>query len=209
MSSALPAGGTRDGILIGRGSERGGGCAVPEESDRLSIEQCLVIHSTGEQELDKLWGLAQDDELTDLEVSIFGGGGSAFESFACFEILKGLATRGVMTRAIVYFAHSAGVCWVLGCAERVGFETTTFMLHAPDYDIRDEKRVSAQELKDLDAQAQVADGLRDLIVSSSTRITKEQIAKETCRREWWLNADRALELGLLTEIRGRSRYCKE
>ena len=167
----------------------GDGCAV-----------ALTIFETDRQLLTELLRIS-DEEPAELEIRLMGGGGDAHLGFAAYEILRELSQRGSRTVARVYFAHSAGIFWALGCSERIGFPTSTLMIHAPTFTLGDTSEIRGGELRELAQHTKVVERLRDQLIDDRTHLADAVInGMLASGQELWLDAKQAVGFGFLSRI---------
>lgn len=137
---------------------------------------------------------AEDENVREIKLGIIGGGGSVDDALAVYSTLRSIDTSTV---AVIYAAESAGVLVALGCDTRIGFPTSTVLIH----DIYWGYSGRGDLLDDYNNALLISRRVIDGILLSRTSLTPEQLEANR-RREWWMGAEEALKAGIFTEIAG-------
>ena len=104
------------------------------------------------------------------------------------------ATKSVM---VTVEPLTAIVIVALGAKVRKAYRNTTFMIHQ----VSGLSFGSLREMEDSVAEASRINEMLFNIIKSKTHVTEEQLNEVLqMKRDWFLTADEALKLGILTEI---------
>ena len=135
-----------------------------------------------------------------IEVIFSSPGGSIIDGFELFDFLQDLRGKGhhLTTGTLGYAASMAGVLLQAGDVRWVG-QQAWVMIHraafgawGKTYEIEDEvnfiKRIEERILA---------------IFTSRSSLTKSKIKRNWDRKDWWISADEALNMGLVDEIRAK------
>jgi ATP-dependent Clp endopeptidase proteolytic subunit ClpP len=135
-----------------------------------------------------------------IEIIFSSPGGSIIDGFELFDFLQDLRNKGhhLTTGTLGYAASMAGVLLQAGDVRWVG-QQAWVMIHraafgawGKTYEIEDEvnfiKRIEERILA---------------IFTSRSSLTKSKIKRNWDRKDWWISADEALNMGLVDEIRAK------
>lgn len=128
-----------------------------------------------------------------LYLSTFGG--SAYDGFGLHDIIKKSETP--IDVYCVGKIMSVGVFIMLGAKNRYAYENTTFMIHqVSGWAIGETERIK----ENLEECERLCDKYFS-IITENTNITREKLEEiKTMKKDWYINAFEALELGLITKI---------
>lgn len=136
-----------------------------------------------------------DIEMPHIQVLLSTYGGSVYEGLALYDAIKASKTK--VDVIIGGKSMSMGTIIMLGSETRKAYRNTTFMVH---------EMTSAHlgKLADLESNLDESKRLQKIlwdIITSETKITQKQLDDiYEKKKDWYLSADEALELGLITEI---------
>ena len=92
---------------------------------------------------------------------------------------------------------SMGIIVALGAKVRKGYRNTTFMIHQVS-------GVSFGTLRDMEETVAEVSRINDMlfkVIKSKTKVTEERLKQVIQQKQdWFIPAEEALELGILTEI---------
>ena len=135
-----------------------------------------------------------------IEIIFSSPGGSIIDGFELFDFLQDLRGKGhhLTTGTLGYAASMAGVLLQAGDVRWVG-QQAWVMIHraafgawGKTYEIEDEvKFIQRIEKRILG------------IFTSRSKLTKSKIKRNWDRKDWWISADEAIEMGLVDEIRAK------
>lgn len=135
----------------------------------------------------------------DIEVVFFSPGGDVISGFALFDHLRWLSNEGhKITTGCTGMAASMGGVLMQAGDYRWASGQVWYMIHraafgasGKTFDVEDEvewvKRIEKRII--------------DIFVRRS-HLTEQRIKRNWERKDWWIDADQALEFGLVDEIRG-------
>jgi ATP-dependent Clp endopeptidase proteolytic subunit ClpP len=135
----------------------------------------------------------------DLEIVFASPGGSITAGFELFDYIQQLRIRGhkITTGSLGMAASMAGILLQAGERRWIGHQSwilihrASFGAIGKTFEIEDEvgwvKRIEERIIQ---------------IFMSRSNLTKLKIKRNWDRKDWWINADEALELGLVDEVRG-------
>lgn len=148
--------------------------------------------------MDQLTLWSRRDPGCDMEIVFNSPGGSVVAGLALFDFVQGMRRAGhnVTTSTIGMAASMAGILLQAGDVRVMGRESwlliheAAFMAGGKIGEVEDTvewvKKISKRVLK---------------IFASRSKMTTAQVDKKWKRRDWWLDSDEALKLGLIDEVR--------
>ncbi|MAG59881.1 hypothetical protein CMO96_03790 [Candidatus Woesebacteria bacterium] len=136
----------------------------------------------------------------DMEIVFASGGGGITAGFELFDYIQQLRSIGhnITTGSLGMAASMAGVLLQAGEKRWIGHQSWILIHRAAfgaigkTFEIEDE----------VDLVKRIEERIIDIFTSRST-LTRLKIKRNWDRKDWWINADEALELGLVDEIKGR------
>lgn len=136
-----------------------------------------------------------DIEMPHIQVLLSTYGGSVYDGLALYDAIKASKTK--VDVIIGGKSMSMGTIIMLGSETRKAYRNTTFMIH---------EMTSGYlgKLADLENDLSESKRLQKIlwdIITSETKITQKQLDDiYEKKKDWYLSAEEALELGLITEI---------
>lgn len=136
-----------------------------------------------------------DIEMPHIQVLLSTYGGSVYDGLALYDAIKASKTK--VDVIISGKSMSMGTIIMLGSETRKAYRNTTFMIH---------EMTSGYlgKLADLENDLGESKRLQKIlwdIITSETKITQKQLDDiYEKKKDWYLSAEEALELGLITEI---------
>lgn len=133
--------------------------------------------------------------LTPIELYLSTNGGSCYDGLALYDVIEASQTpvEVYCTGKIM----SMGIIVSLGAKVRKGYRNTTFMVHQVS-------GIAFDTLRDIEETYAEASRINDMlfnIIKSKTRVTEERLNQVILQKpDWFITAEEALELGILTEI---------
>ena len=136
----------------------------------------------------------------DMEIVYASGGGGITAGFELFDYIQQLRAKGhkITTGSLGMAASMAGILLQAGEHRWIGHQSwilihrASFGAIGKTFEIEDEvgwiKRIE--------------DRIISIFTSRST-LTRLKIKRNWDRKDWWINADEALEMGLVDEVRGK------
>lgn len=130
-------------------------------------------------------------------VTIDSPGGSVMDGIAIFDTILRLRRKGhfVTTRGRGMIASMAAILMQSG-TERVMDENAQFMLH--EISFRTGGKVSEME-DDVEFAKKLERRMLNILAERST-MTARQIASKWKKKDWWMSAEEALELGFIDRV---------
>ena len=140
----------------------------------------------------------REDPKCAMEVVFSSPGGSIVDGMELFDFMQHLRNEGhkVTTGTLGYAASMAGILLQAGDVRWMGHQAWVMIHRAAfgaigkTFEIEDEVRYVKR----------IEDRILDIFTSRS-HLTKLKIKRNWDRKDWWINADEALELGLVDEVR--------
>lgn len=135
-----------------------------------------------------------------IEIIFSSPGGSIISGFELFDFLQDLRYQGhhITTGTLGYAASMAGVLLQAGDVRWVG-QQAWVMIHraafgasGKTFEIEDEVRFTQR------LEGRILD-----IFTSRSKLSKAKIKRNWDRKDWWISADEAIEMGLVDEIRAK------
>jgi ATP-dependent Clp endopeptidase proteolytic subunit ClpP len=135
----------------------------------------------------------------DMEIVFASPGGSITAGFELFDYIQQLRAKGhkITTGSLGMAASMAGILLQAGERRWIGHQSwilihrASFGAIGKTFEIEDEvgwiKRIEERIIQ---------------IFMSRSNLTKSKIKRNWDRKDWWINADEALEMGLVDEVRG-------
>ena len=136
-----------------------------------------------------------DIEMPHIQILLSTYGGSVYDGLALYDAIKASKTK--VDVIIGGKSMSMGTIIMLGSETRKAYRNTTFMIH---------EMTSGYlgKLADLENDLGESKRLQKIlwdIITSETKITQKQLDDiYEKKKDWYLSAEEALELGLITEI---------
>lgn len=134
-------------------------------------------------------------KLTPIEFYLSTYGGACYDGLALHDVLESSNTpvEVICTGKIM----SMGVIVALGAKVRKAYRNTTFMIHQVS-------GVSFGTLRDMEETVAEVSRINDMlfkVIKSKTKVTEERLNLVIQQKQdWFITAEEALELGILTEI---------
>ena len=147
----------------------------------------------------KLTEWSRLDPACDIEIVFSSPGGSIIDGFELFDFIQELRARGhkITTGSLGMAASMAGILLMAGDRRWIGHQCW-MMIHraafgaiGKTYEVEDEVKLVKR----------IEERCLDIFVSRS-KLSKLKIKRNWDRKDWWIDADECLELGLVDEIRG-------
>lgn len=138
------------------------------------------------------------DPKSDIEIIFSSPGGSIIDGFELFDFIQHLRYEGhsVTTGSLGYAASMAGILLQAGDKRWIGQQAwmmihrAAFGAYGKTFEVEDEvKLVKRMEERIL------------TIFTSRSKLTANKIKRNWERKDWWISADEALDLGLVDEVR--------
>tara|TARA_Y100001973_G_scaffold4114_1_gene6022 strand:+ start:362 stop:1114 length:753 start_codon:yes stop_codon:yes gene_type:complete len=138
------------------------------------------------------------DPKCDMEIVFSSPGGDIIAGFELFDFIQDLRNQGhkVITGSLGMAASMAGVLLQAGDERWIGHQAW-MMIHraafgaiGKTYEVEDEVKLVKR----------IEERCLDIFVSRS-KLTKQKIKRNWDRKDWWIDADECLELGLVDEVR--------
>jgi ATP-dependent Clp endopeptidase proteolytic subunit ClpP len=157
-----------------------------------SVQQCVKMLN--------MW--SKTDPGCEIEIIFNSPGGSVIDGLALFDFLQTLRERGhrIVTGTYGMAASMAGILLQAGDHRWVGEQAwilihrTAFGAIGKAYEIEDRvKWIERIEKRVIDI----------FVRRSGKKLTPQKIRKNWERKDWWLDAEEALELGVVDEIRSQ------
>ena len=134
--------------------------------------------------------------LNPIELYLSTQGGTCYDGIALHDVIESSSTpvEVICTGKIM----SMGVIVALGAKVRKAYRNTTFMIHQ----VQGLSIGSLREMEDTLAEVSRINTMLFKIIQNKTNVSKEQLNDVLInKKDWFLTADEALKLGILTEIR--------
>ena len=157
-----------------------------------------VSHHSVQACMSKLTEWHRKDPKCAIEIVFSSPGGSIVDGFELFDFIQHLRTTGhhISTGSLGMAASMAGILLQAGDTRWIGHQAW-MMIHraafgaiGKTYEIEDEVRLVKR------IEERVLD-----IFTSRSNLTKRRLKTNWDRKDWWIDADECLDLGLVDEIR--------
>ena len=134
-------------------------------------------------------------KLTPIEFFLSTYGGTCYDGLALHDVLESSNTpvEVICTGKIM----SMGVIVALGAKVRKAYRNTTFMIHQ----VSGLSFGTLREMEDTVAEASRINDVLFNIIKSKTKVTEDQLNEVLQKKkDWFITAEDALNLGILTEL---------
>ena len=134
-------------------------------------------------------------KLTPIEFYLSTYGGACYDGLALHDVIESSTTpvEIICTGKIM----SMGVIVALGAKVRKAYRNTTFMIHQ----VSGLSFGTLREMEDTVAEASRINEILFNIIKSKTKVTEDQLNEVLQKKkDWFITADEALNLGLLTDL---------
>lgn len=134
-------------------------------------------------------------KLTPIEFYLSTYGGACYDGLALHDVIESSNTPvEVVCKGKIM---SMGVIVALGAKVRKAYRNTTFMIHQ----VSGLSFGTLREMEDTVAEASRINEILFNIIKSKTKVTEEQLNEVLQKKkDWFITATEALDLGLLTEL---------
>lgn len=136
-----------------------------------------------------------DFEVPHINIMLSTYGGSVYDGLSLYDVIKHSKTPVDVT--CMGKIMSMGIIIMLASSNRRAYKNTTFMIH----------QVSSGcfgRLEDMEEDIEETKRVNNLIfdiIAKNTKITKNKLNEiKKLKKDWYITAEEALELGLITEI---------
>ena len=166
------------------------------------IKEIVRINITDQDYLGKCrqWAIENNQDpspakLTPIKFFLSTCGGTCYDGMALHDVIESSSTPIEVICAGEIM--SMGVIVALGAKVRKAYRNTTFMIHQ----VKGLSIGSLREMEDTVAEASRINEMLFTIIKTKTKVTEEQLKEVLqCKKDWFLTAEEALRLGILTEI---------
>ena len=174
---------------------------VKQERRRERAEEARTLIFNGEvselevgDALERLhdWALEGDDDIT---VILNSPGGEIFSGLLLFDTLR--AFPGEVTTIVRGLGASMGSILAQGGDHRAISSNSWYMVHEP-------ATIAWGKMGDIKREAKVLERIHDQmcgILSERSNLTKAEIKRRSQDKDWWMNAQEALDFGFFDELR--------
>ena len=175
---------------------------IKSSSVESAIKEIVKINLTDQVYIQQCSQWAIDNKMSPMPVTItpiqlylstYGGG--CYDGLALYDVIETSRTpiEVVCTGKIM----SMGIIVALGAKVRKGYRNTTFMIHQVS-------GFSFGTLKDMEetvAEVSRVNSMLFKVIKDKTKINDDQLNEVIKnKKDWFISADEALQLGILTEI---------
>ncbi len=167
-----------------------------------AIKEIVKINITDQDYLKKCrqWAIENGQDpspakLTPIEFFLSTYGGACYDGMALHDVIESSKTpvEVICTGKIM----SMGVIVALGASVRKAYRNTTFMIHQ----VSGLSFGTLREMEDTVAEASRINDILFNIIKSKTKVTEDQLNEVLQKKkDWFLTAEEALDLGILTEL---------
>ena len=167
-----------------------------------AIKEIVKINISDQDYLKKCrqWAIENGQDpspakLTPIEFFLSTYGGACYDGMALHDVIESSKTpvEVICTGKIM----SMGVIVALGASVRKAYRNTTFMIHQ----VSGLSFGTLREMEDTVAEASRINEILFNIIKSKTKVTEEQLNEVLQKKkDWFLTAEEALDLGILTEL---------
>jgi ATP-dependent Clp endopeptidase proteolytic subunit ClpP len=172
--------------------------ATDEENYLYRFSKDVSAHSV-EACMSKLTQWHRQDPKCDMEIVFSSPGGSIIDGFELFDFIQELRGRGhkMTTGSLGMAASMAGILLMAGDVRWMGHQAWV-MIHRAAFGAIGKTFEIEDEVKYVKRIEERCLG----IFTSRSKLTKQKIKRNWDRKDWWIDADECLAMGLVDEIRG-------
>lgn len=140
---------------------------------------------------------ASDFKLPEINLYLSTYGGVVYEGLAIYDLIKSLTKTYTVNIKVVGKAMSCGIFALQAGTKRYGSKNSTYLYH----DISGFKVGKLEDIKESTEEWKRLRDKVDDIILSRTKITREMLDETVkCKKDWFMDAETALELGVIDEI---------
>lgn len=175
---------------------------IDSKSSESTVKKIMEINDDDQQFYDDFDKMAQEYNikiehtlLTPITVLLSTPGGSCYDGMAIYDAI--ISSETPVEIVCSGKVMSMGIIVTLAAKVRKAYRNTTFMIH----------QVSSMAmgfLQDMEESIEETKRINDLlfsIIESRTKITREMLSEVAeKKKDWYLTAEKAFELGIITEI---------
>ena len=169
-----------------------------EENHLYRFSKDVSSHSV-EACMSKLTQWHRLDPKCDMEIVFSSPGGSIIDGFELFDFIQELRGKGheMTTGSLGMAASMAGILLMAGDVRWMGHQAWV-MIHRAAFGAIGKTFEIEDEVKYVKRIEERCLG----IFTSRSKLTKQKIKRNWDRKDWWIDADECLAMGLVDEIRG-------
>ena len=172
-----------------------------DEEHRIYRFYSVVSDASVEKAISTLTEWHRLDPESDIEIIFNSPGGAIFDGFELFDFLVDLGIRGhkVTTGCTGMAASMAGILMQAGTHRWMSRESwymihqAGFMAYGKTFDVKDQVKLVER------IQKRILE-----IFAARSSLTVKKITANWDRKDWWIESDEALKLGLVDEVRAGS-----
>lgn len=156
-----------------------------------------ITNTSVKHTIDRVTQWYREDQESPIEIVINSGGGSIFAGMALYDYLRIIGDSGtpVITTAVGLAASMAGILLQAGTHRRMS-ANSWLMIHEASTSTWGK----SSELRDEVELIEKLDSTMLAILAERSKLSVKQIRAKSARRDWWLTASEALDLGLCDEV---------
>ena len=167
-----------------------------------TIKEIVKINISDQDYLEKCrqWAIENNQDpspakLTPIKFFLSTCGGTCYDGMALHDVIESSSTPIEVICAGKIM--SMGVIVALGAKVRKAYRNTTFMIHQ----VKGLSIGSLREMEDTVAEASRINEMLFNIIKTQSKVTEGQLLEILqCKKDWFITAEEALKLGILTEI---------
>ncbi len=167
-----------------------------------AIKEIVKINISDQDYLGKCrqWAIENNQDssparLTPIKFILSTCGGTCYDGMALHDVIESSSTPIEIICAGKIM--SMGVIVALGAKVRKAYRNTTFMIHQ----VKGLSIGSLREMEDTVAEASRINEMLFTIIKTKTKVAEMQLNEVLqCKKDWFITAEEALGLGIITEI---------
>ena len=135
-----------------------------------------------------------------ITIEITSPGGSIYNGLGKYDFIRSKKeNEGYNFECIASgFIASMATIIILSCEKRIGLPNTSFMIHS----LSSLSYGKFQTLKENIEECERLNNILFEIYTNNTKITENELNEiNKLKKDWWFNSNKALEIGLINEIR--------
>jgi ATP-dependent Clp endopeptidase proteolytic subunit ClpP len=152
-----------------------------------------------EQAIQQLAKWERQDKTKPITIRLTSPGGSVWDGITLFDYIEGLKSRGLEVNVVVFgMAASMATILLQAGTKRIVSPNAQIMVHEMEITNPMSQKVSEQE-ESAAFSKKLNDRLYE-IIANRCKLSKLEVSKRAHKKDWWMNAQEAIDLGIADEI---------
>lgn len=169
---------------------------IIRKDEQIINDNCDSLASMGQEFVDLYKSTLKYEPIT---LYLCSPGGSVYHGFGIYDFIKMINAKGKQQIRIIVngFIASMATIICLAAEDRVCTPNSSFMIHS----ISDWNIGKLEDLRDNLAEAERLAKILSKVYTDNTTITNKQLKEiDKRKKDWWFDANTAVEIGLVKSI---------